>query len=110
MGRVKDMENELKNETMSFSDWMDFYAVHETVESLVPTRVIYDFPYTIVQFSDDVKTVVKCHSEAYDYEKGLAMAIARRVTTRANFDRLVEEGKRSFENKMEKFRKGKKES
>ena len=43
-------------------------------------RVIYNNPATIVIWSDDVKTVVKCQDgDVYDPEKGLAMAIIKRV-------------------------------
>jgi hypothetical protein len=69
-----------------------------------PRKVVYSFPYTTVYFNDGSQITVKCHNEAYDYEKGLAMAIAKRVMTRADFDRLVESGKSIFEEKMENFR------
>lgn len=36
-------------------------------------RVIFNFPATIVIYSDDTKTVVKCNDEDFDEEKGLAM-------------------------------------
>ncbi len=42
-------------------------------------RVIFNDPATIVIWSDDSKTVVKCENEAYDPEKGLAMCIAKRA-------------------------------
>lgn len=43
-------------------------------------RVIFNPPATIVFWSDGSKTVVKCSkSEAFDPEKGLAMAIAKRA-------------------------------
>lgn len=42
-------------------------------------RVIFNNPATIVIWSDDSKTVVKCDNEAYDPEKGLAMCIAKRA-------------------------------
>ena len=44
------------------------------------TKVIFNNPATIVFWSDGKKTVVKCSSdEAFDEEKGLAMAISKRV-------------------------------
>lgn len=44
------------------------------------TKVIFNNPATIVFWSDGRKTVVKCGSdEAFDEEKGLAMAISKRV-------------------------------
>lgn len=43
-------------------------------------KVIFNNPATIVIWSDDTKTVVKCQdNDNYDPEKGLAMAIAKRV-------------------------------
>jgi hypothetical protein len=43
------------------------------------TRVIFNDPATIVFWSDGKKTVVKAVNEPFDPEKGLAMAIAKRV-------------------------------
>ena len=43
-------------------------------------KVIFNNPATIVFWSDGKKTVVKCaESEVFDEEKGLAMAISKRV-------------------------------
>lgn len=43
-------------------------------------RVIYNPPATIVFWSDDTKTVVKCApDDTFDPEKGLAMAYAKRA-------------------------------
>ena len=41
--------------------------------------VIFNPPATIVFWSDNTKTVVKADEETYDPEKGLAMAIARKM-------------------------------
>lgn len=54
-----------------------------------PERVIFNGPATIVLWSDGKKTVVKCHNEPFDYEKGLAMAIVKRFVPRADFNRLL---------------------
>lgn len=40
-------------------------------------RVIFNPPATIVLWEDGTKTVVKCHNEPFDKEKGLAMALLR---------------------------------
>lgn len=56
-----------------------------TTESLIcPAltikQVIFNEPATIVIWSDDVKTVVKCgEDEKFDPEKGLAMCVAKRA-------------------------------
>ena len=42
-------------------------------------RVISNDPATIVIWSDNTKTVVKAENEAFDPEKGLAMAIAKKA-------------------------------
>lgn len=42
-------------------------------------KVMFRDPATIVFWKDGTKTVVKAHNEAYDPEKGLAMAIAKKA-------------------------------
>ena len=42
-------------------------------------RVIFHDPATVVYWKDGTKTVVKCHDEPFDREKGLAMCIAKKV-------------------------------
>ena len=43
-------------------------------------RVIFHGPATIVYWMDGTKTVVKCmEGEEFDYEKGLAMAVCKRI-------------------------------
>ena len=42
-------------------------------------QVIFNDPATIVLWADGTKTVVKCENEAYDPEKGLAMALAKKM-------------------------------
>lgn len=42
-------------------------------------KVIFHDPATIVIWKDKTKTVVKCHDEPFDREKGLAMCIAKKV-------------------------------
>ena len=42
-------------------------------------NVIFNNPATIVFWNDGSKTVVKCENEDYDPEKGLAMAIVKKV-------------------------------
>ena len=48
-------------------------------------KVIFNDPATIVLWSDGTKTVVKCGPEdAYDMEKGLAMAIVKKMAGNDN--------------------------
>lgn len=42
-------------------------------------NVVFNPPYTIVIWEDRTKTIVKCENELYDPEKGLAMAMAKRL-------------------------------
>lgn len=42
-------------------------------------KVIFNDPATIVLWNDGTKTVVKAQNEAFDKEKGLAMAIAKKA-------------------------------
>lgn len=42
-------------------------------------NVIFNSPATIVFWSDNTKTVVKAENEPYDPEKGIAMAIAKKM-------------------------------
>ena len=112
---MKELDIEMKNNDYNYSNYFSaalkssglLSPSDSTDDKFRPVKVMYDFPYTIVEFADGQKTCVRCHNEAYDYEKGLAMAIAKRVMTRADFDRLVESGKTFFESKMERIRKGK---
>ena len=46
-------------------------------------RVIFNDPATIVIWADGSKTVVKVHDEPFDAEKGLAMAILKKLCGKA---------------------------
>ena len=75
-------EIRMKNDMEIIEDFKDtltktFLHCNKNVEI---TKVIFNNPATIVFWSDGKKTVVKCGSdEAFDEEKGLAMAISKRV-------------------------------
>ena len=53
-------------------------------------KVIFQGTHTVIIWDDDEKTVVNCFDEAFDKEKGLAMAILKRFISRADFNRLIE--------------------
>lgn len=63
----------------------DFGSLHTCTVGLycigVPSieKVIFNYPATIVYWSDKTKTVVKVHDEPFEKEKGLAMAIAKKA-------------------------------
>lgn len=54
-------------------------------------RVIYNKPATIVFWTDDTKTVVKCQKgEKFDKEKGLALCIAKKALgNKSNFNNEI---------------------
>lgn len=64
-------------------------ASHMMFSSCRPKRIIRNGPATIVFWKDGTKTVVKCHDEDYDPEKGLAMALCRKLWGRCQTERFV---------------------
>lgn len=42
-------------------------------------KVIFNDPVTVVYWSDNTRTIVKCRNEVFDREKGLAMAISKKA-------------------------------
>ena len=48
-----------------------------------PERIVHNGPALIAFWNDGTKTVVKCHDEDFDAEKGLAMALARKMWGRS---------------------------
>lgn len=82
-------------------------------------NVIFNDPATIVYWEDHTKTVVKCEGEKYDPEKGLTMAITKKMLgNKGNYyevikkwvgeDKLFPEGKKS--KKKEKKQASKKKT
>lgn len=61
----------------------------DTDYRLYPRRIIRNGDATIVLWEDGTKTVAKCHGDEYDAEKGLAMALARKVWGRCGTMRLA---------------------
>lgn len=58
----------------------DFYGVKtKAFTDLRIKRVIFNDPATIVFWKDGTKTVVKAHNELFDPEKGLAMAVCKKL-------------------------------
>ena len=55
--------------------WWDIYHAHSNNIK----KVIFNCPATIIFWDDGSKTLVKCtEKDTFDYEKGLAMAIAKK--------------------------------
>ena len=67
--------------------------VHEFVKKIVlkptPKRIVRNGIALVVFWDDGTKTVVKCHDEDFDPEKGLAMALARKVWGRCGTVNLL---------------------
>lgn len=59
----------------------DFVIIKRPSDPSVPSikNVIFNDPATIIFWTDGTKTVVKAQDEAYDPEKGMAMAIAKKA-------------------------------
>ena len=59
-------------------------------------RVIFSDPATIVFWEDGTKTVVKAHNEDFDPEKGLAMAVCKRLYG-DKYHRIFKDAIKSYE-------------
>ena len=54
------------------------YRIKSVKEKVEIKKVIFNGPCTIVSWSDGDRTIVRCNSEDFDKEKGLAMAITKK--------------------------------
>ena len=61
------------------SSRVDYNKIHSTPKPVSIKNVIFNPPATIVFWTDNTKTVVKCDQELYDPEKGIAMAISKKL-------------------------------
>ena len=80
--RKKDEgRNEMPVERKSMNSSIYYASVTaKTVSTPSIKKVIFNYPATIVLWSDGSKTVVKCQDgDIYDPEKGLAMAISKKA-------------------------------
>lgn len=68
-------------------------------EKLVPKKVIFNPPATIVFWKDGTKTIVKCREDdIFDEEIGLSMAIAQKFAgDRSKFKKMVKKASRPQE-------------
>lgn len=76
----------------AFADMIEGEVEEETTEVFI-VDVLFNPPATIVFWSDGSKTVVKAQDgETFDAEKGLAMAIVKRVTgNKGNYNDIFRE-------------------
>ena len=79
--RKKDKRrNEMPVERKSTSSCVYYATTAKSVSVPSIKKVIFNYPATIVLWSDGSKTVVKCQDgDVYDPEKGLAMAISKKA-------------------------------
>lgn len=80
---------EWKNDSLTINADVSITAKNKMI---VPTiaGVIYRGDLTIVLWSDKTKTLIRCCDEEFDKEKGLAMAIVRKMMSRNDFKRLID--------------------
>lgn len=69
-----------------YSDWIE----RQTGEDIVKIVANEKNGYTIVKFSDDYVSKVKCNEETFDLEKAVAMAIVKRLIGNAKFYEALE--------------------
>ena len=72
-------------------NWLYGDDWHVDEKEVRPERVVRNGPALVVFWQDGTKTVVKCHDEEFDAEKGLAMALARKLWGRSQTMRYVRE-------------------
>lgn len=71
-------------------------AMKQTAENKTPKikKVIFSDPATIVLWEDGTKTVVKTQKgDAYDPEKGLAMACMRKILSKKDYHHWLDEAR-----------------
>ena len=77
--------NEIINTPLQIPELPKLGNISFTYKSIIPNiksyikKVIFNDPATIIFWTDDTKTVVKAENEPFDPEKGMAMAIAKKV-------------------------------
>lgn len=79
--RKKDeRRNEMPVEKKSTIRYNCYASVSASISVPSIKKVIFNYPATIVLWTDESKTVVKCQDgDIYDPEKGLAMAISKKA-------------------------------
>lgn len=76
--RANEIHNMTHNETYGNGYRLLKYLM-ENDNRITIRKVIFNDPATIVFWEDGTKTVVKCADKVFDPEKGLAMAISKKV-------------------------------
>jgi len=87
---ARSMAEELDKEVMAAFTARCFVAPPNAMRLLPKIeKVIYCPPATVVLWADKTKTVVKVHNEPFDKEKGLAMAIMRKLFGRMGTEKII---------------------
>ena len=69
-----------KKSTIRYNGYTSVSTSESSISAPAIKKVIFNYPATIVLWSDGSKTVVKCQDgDIYDPEKGLAMAISKKA-------------------------------
>lgn len=76
--KAAEAQNQLDAIKYAVNDVFGVAELHRKM-ALEIKRVIFNNPATIVFWMDGTKTIVKAENEDFDPEKGLAMAIAKKV-------------------------------
>lgn len=78
-GVLKDCKREVVDRMERIMANTTYGVLTTLMKNFAIDDVIFNDPATIVKWSDGTKTVVKAENEEFDPEKGLAMAICKRV-------------------------------
>ena len=73
------IDNDIQCTRVAYEKILEYREREKQRRHMEIKKVIFNNPATIVFWSDGTKTVVKATNEAYDPEKGLAMAISKRA-------------------------------
>lgn len=65
--------------SMDDMDGILFWLTERYNSAVAVERIVVNGPALVIFWKDGEKTVVKCHDEDFDIEKGIAMALAKRV-------------------------------
>lgn len=72
--------NDTELERLRIESGSDNICISKSNPNIMPTKIIFNGPATIVMWTDGTKTVVKqSNLDDYDYEKGFAMCVVKKV-------------------------------
>ena len=98
VGKVYDVvDGNITNDNgYTYKDWDDvieflskWYNFEQVTDDSIISRVIFNDPATIILWSDGTKTIAKTHGDdAFDPEKGFAVACAKKLLRGGNAFRM----------------------